>query len=259
MWLLYAATIIVGALLGFTVFIQGKISGASYAGASIVSESEGSTALTTLIIIMAIVYFMLIFATSIITFIIIILRFYRNLLQGEGYLMHTLPVKTSDLIWSTLIVAYIWQLLALAAAGLSMLIVGLTSGILPFMIRTGVLAEISQEFMMVFGKGYIWYFVFILISIAAGILMCYFSMAIGNLANVHKLLFSVVAYIGINIVVSVINMVIMIPRMFNQVIIADELAPFSPVNITNVILTVIMGVAFFIGTNYILKRKLNLA
>lgn len=39
-------------------------------------------------------YAMFLCAVVVITFIVILLRFYKNLLQNEGYLMNMLPVKS---------------------------------------------------------------------------------------------------------------------------------------------------------------------
>ena len=44
-------------------------------------------------VVMAIMYGMVIIAAFVITLIVIIQRFYKNLLTDEGYLMFTLPVK----------------------------------------------------------------------------------------------------------------------------------------------------------------------
>nr|MBP9921366.1 ABC transporter permease [Proteiniclasticum sp.] len=42
------------------------------------------------------------------TFILIVTRFDRNLLGDEGYLMFTLPAKTSTLITAKLLTAILW-------------------------------------------------------------------------------------------------------------------------------------------------------
>ena len=41
-----------------------------------------------------------------------VIRFYKNFFTDEGYLMFTLPVKTSDLILSKTLVAVIWRLIS---------------------------------------------------------------------------------------------------------------------------------------------------
>ena len=42
----------------------------------------------------------------------ILQRFYKNLLSGEGYLMHTLPVRPWQHIASKLIAAVVWTVLS---------------------------------------------------------------------------------------------------------------------------------------------------
>ena len=44
----------------------------------------------------------------IVSFILMIQRFYKNLLQDEGYVMLTLPVSIHQHIWSKLIVSSVW-------------------------------------------------------------------------------------------------------------------------------------------------------
>ena len=40
------------------------------------------------------------------------IRFYRNLYTDQGYLMHTLPVTSHQLIWSKTFVAGIWMIIS---------------------------------------------------------------------------------------------------------------------------------------------------
>ena len=49
-------------------------------------------------------------ATVVMSLVIMVSRFYRNLLKDEGYLMFTLPVSVHELIWSKLIVSLVWFL-----------------------------------------------------------------------------------------------------------------------------------------------------
>jgi len=44
----------------------------------------------------------------VITFVVIVMRFYKNLYSNEGYLMFTLPVKPKQLLASKAIVAFTW-------------------------------------------------------------------------------------------------------------------------------------------------------
>ena len=62
--------------------------------------------------VLMVTYSVLVGAIIVITFYMIVTRFYRNLLQEEGYLMHTLPVHEWQQILSKLIVAVIWLILS---------------------------------------------------------------------------------------------------------------------------------------------------
>ena len=52
-------------------------------------------------------------AICVISFIVILQRFYKNLLGEEGYLMHTLPAPTWQHIFSKLLVAMMWNILTI--------------------------------------------------------------------------------------------------------------------------------------------------
>ncbi len=138
------------------------------------------------------------------TVVIILQRFYKGLLRDEGYLMHTLPVKPWQLITSKGIVAAIVVLVSGIAATLSvfiLLIAGSSLG--EFMNGLGNFMSALRD-----NPRYILYVLeiifIVVISILKSIYQMYASMAIGQLASNHKLLMSVVAYIGISTVLSIL-------------------------------------------------------
>ena len=59
-------------------------------------------------IIVLMVFFIAMIATVVMAFVIMISRFYKNLLGDEGYIMLTLPVSTHSHVWSKLIVSGLW-------------------------------------------------------------------------------------------------------------------------------------------------------
>ncbi|MBQ1839376.1 MAG: ABC transporter permease, partial [Ruminococcus sp.] len=54
------------------------------------------------------VFFLGLFAVGVVALVLMIQRFYRNLLRDEGYLAMTLPVSVDEHIWSKLIVSFVW-------------------------------------------------------------------------------------------------------------------------------------------------------
>ena len=84
-------------------------------------------------------------AVIIVTFIIIIQRFYKNLLCDEGYLMNTLPISTWKNIASKLMVATIWNIVSVGVALVSILIM---------VYKPGVINEIISGISQLFTEGY---------------------------------------------------------------------------------------------------------
>ena len=80
--------------------------------------------------ILIVAYFVMLVAMVVVTFVVILQRFYKNLLEGEGYLMHTLPVPTWMLVASKLIAAVIWDILGFVIIILSLAVITFTGGVL---------------------------------------------------------------------------------------------------------------------------------
>ena len=71
---------------------------------------SGNFVLNMLAALVVMAYVVAITAVFIVAFILMLQRFYKNLLGDEGYLMHTLPVTESQLILSKLISSVVWML-----------------------------------------------------------------------------------------------------------------------------------------------------
>lgn len=65
-----------------------------------------------------------IIAAVVMAFVVMIGRFYKNLLKDEGYLMMTLPVNVHSLVWSKLIVSCAWFIITVLAV---YAVIGLTA------------------------------------------------------------------------------------------------------------------------------------
>ena len=257
MWFLYGALIVVGALLGFILRVDDDSFDLSIMPFYASSETA-QRALQITLGALGGIYVLMIQAIFIMTIIMIITRFNRNLLGGEGYLMHTLPVKTHNLILSKGIVAIIWGAIAIAAGILSGLFFSITSGILGLIIKENAWEQIWRSIQEIMGLNTALFIIAIVIGSIATVLAFYFAMAIGNLANKNKFLYAVLAYVGIQIVLSIILSVIGINGGGATALLIGpgNLRSFL---ITSIVEQLILCVGFFFGTNYILKNKLNLA
>ena len=67
-------------------------------------------------------YIIAIVAVMVVTTVVTVVRYYRNLYGDEGYLMQTLPVTADQLIWSKLIVSFVWHMVSVAMVVLALVI-----------------------------------------------------------------------------------------------------------------------------------------
>lgn len=144
------------------------------------------------------IYLLLALGLAITTFIVIIIRFYKNLLGTEGYLMFTLPVSVEQNILAKLIPSVVWFF---GSCVLGMLTIAPAMGLRfndnPFTmftsIRLGDVPEILLAVLMVIG------------SIAGTFLFYYLCMCIGQMFNSHRFLISAGAYIVIQTVLQILG------------------------------------------------------
>jgi hypothetical protein len=215
-------------------------------------------------------YFGVMVALSVLTLIVIIQRFYKGLLCDEGYLMFTLPVKP-------------WVLIAAKGTIAS----GVTAGISILMLLIGALGpvnffdavtspqlwvKIGQLFYEVPSWPLLMFEVLVLIIVSgfSKLFHLYFSMSLGHLANRHRILMSVVAYIAISMILSFISGFFMIvvgnvPFFQSLVNSIDLMSGVSGtvtlmhlICIASIILSVIQSALFFLGSERILSKHLNL-
>ena len=177
-------------------------------------ETTDSTLLRVLFILIIIAFVAGIIAAEIIALVLMINRFYKNLLGEEGYLMHTLPVNVHELVWSKIIVSFVWflvtNLVILLLIGGSVLLLNgsdLAEIFRDFPAWSEIWAELSRldlypRHFVLLGLEYL------LILIIGGVTAClhfYAAMAIGHIAANHKGLFSVLAFIGISMAFNILN------------------------------------------------------
>ncbi len=200
-------------------------------------------------------------AVLVITVILSVFRFYKNLIAEEGYLMFTLPVKSHQLITSKLIASALWTFIGYIAAICSVLVV--LSGYYSIPEIMDMLATVISEITAAFQSAGTLFAIELLALIILGtlnnILVIYVSIAIGQLFNGHKILGAVGAYIGINIVlqtvlsVGVLIIGVLYGDSFDQIdSITHILLPYA------ILAIIILDAAYYTATDYIFKRKLNL-
>ena len=78
--------------------------------------------------IVAFAYGLTMASVMMLTAFLVIQRFYRTVYGDEGYLTHTLPVKSRDIIISKTVSAFLWIVLSAVVAFASVMIIGYQAG-----------------------------------------------------------------------------------------------------------------------------------
>ena len=220
--------------------------------------------------LVSMLYFGVMVAVSVVTTVILIQRFYKNLLGDEGYLMFTLPVTVSQHIWSKAIIALAMSVLSMLSAVLSISLMaggfGETFGWIAAFFKSFVSAFTTDANTVLYTlEGMIW---LILLGLAS-VLFIYLCMALGHLARKHRVLMAVVWYFVLTTAGQFLFMLLMMGVTnlpFDNLWLAlnsmlRSIGSAGAIHLGMLLLcgvTAAFGAAFFAGTRYILKNRLNL-
>lgn len=223
-----------------------------------------------LIGVMFLLYVIAIFAISFVISLYVAMRFYKNMYTDEGYLMHTLPVTKKELIFSKLIVAFIWTVITgiVMTASVLALIFALFSAAQTEVTLAEIWQEISSvffspEFSQVMGMSFpvfaVIFLITVIIGIFSNILMVYTSISFGQLFQKHKVIGAIVSYICIYTILQIANSIATAPVMFSTAV--SDILPDSiiaPALYFGLGESVVLCIVYFLLTEWLMKKKLNL-
>lgn len=211
------------------------------------------------------VYFGLCVAIAVVTFLVVILRFYKGLLGQEGYLMFTLPVPTWQLTLSKVLGATLMTVLSGVVGVLSVLVLGITS-VTDWGAFFADLASVFPYWGLEETLMCVEFAVLCIVGIAASILNIYVAMALGHLSNKHRVAMSFVWYIVIQAVLSFatgVLAVVLDNTAFSHMFLwmfSTSTGYVSPHAFMWLMIaaSLVQAAVFYFGTTWILKNKLNL-
>ena len=193
-----------------------------------------------MLVFLALVFGGLIITLSISTLILIIRRFKGSVYDRQGYLTLTLPVSEHQIILSKLLGAFIWSLASSLIFILSIYIILVLTG-------ANFLDIFSLEYLFKFYMDSFWLSVIsYILSTISGILCIYLAISIGQLFNEYRTALAVLAYIVIQTILGFVGLNLRIDIDYNWMISFE------------IVKDLILSVAFYLGTYYILKNKVNL-
>ena len=218
--------------------------------------------------------FMAILAASfVVSFVLMIRRFYQNLLRDEGYLMMTLPVSVHEHVFSKLFVSLIWAAATAITMGIAMFILVFELEFVDLILYDFAELLAGVEFsglkLMDFaGQASLLLTEIVLLLAVAGSCMClhlYAAMAVGHSFTHHKGLLSVLAYFALSFVWSAIRSGAM--AVFNGLfpngisLGLQNISPFAATHINMlalIVVTLIPTAIWYAITTHCLRNRLNL-
>jgi len=202
----------------------------------------------------------------VVTLVIVVVRFYRNLIKDEGYLSFTLPVSTGQHISAKLLTSVIWMA---ASVVVTLLAITIYTYSPDFFSRVREFTESFSDLFEYMSNGLpVLYLVSIFVSMVSLILMIYAAIAVGQLANKHKLLVSFGVWMGFAFAAQIVSTIIMSVvsviwfgglDLTNLESYVFEMQSYLQTSlVVAIILQTILCVVYYVIANSILSKKLNL-
>lgn len=213
-------------------------------------------------------YVLGIFAVFIVGLVIVVMRFYKNLLTHEGYLTFTLPFTPTQHIICKLICGVVVMIIDFIIVICSLLILGagteilgeilsdikMALTVLPGYLSAGQIALVISEVALL-----------MLLSPFQSLLMFYAAMALGQQFK-NKVGGAAIAYICLYAAVQIISTLIMVPISFigasgmeelNELI-NNSVTYFSVFMLFMIVFSAALSTVYFVITRHFLTKKLNL-
>ncbi len=218
-----------------------------------------------------VILFIAMFVSAILALIFGVVRYYKNLFTGEGYLTLTLPVTAAQHIWVKALVAVLFMTIAVATAVASLAIA--------FMGRD--LADIWDAFVYIWDLlvqqdintthivFYILEGIILLIAYAFMMFFLYYScITIGQMAKKNRVMAAVGVYFLYYVITQILGTVfIILLSVYGDLIPMERIAAFVSQNpyqcvhlflIGATVLCMIMVLIYYLICHTIIRKKLNL-
>lgn len=206
-------------------------------------------------------------------------RYYKNMFTDEGYLTHTLPVTTHQLLISKVITMCGWELIASLAVILSLILFGWVT-VLSLIPKD---SSFAREVLEAFGELFraipeLWrspefrgingfgasIVVMMITSVFSNAMVMIGSVNLGQMVRRHRILGAVGAYFAIQMVMQIATTLFVMPVMMMQIEAIDyymEVSPFAVMTPMYYIMAVIflaVGIGLYFLSEYLIRRQLEL-
>lgn len=216
------------------------------------------------------IYVLAVIAAFILTLVVIVVRFYKNLYTSEGYFTFSIPVKPIQHLWCKLICGSVMFLASIIVIGLSVLITFISKD---FISDLRLIVEQFKQAFFGIDKIHLLFYgielvILLLVSLLASLLQFYCSISFGQSFK-NKIGGSILSYILINVI---LNFAITFITIFGTLLLAivGETPVTGPSSeqfaylvmhvmmIGTILLQLGICAGFFVISAFRMKNKLNL-
>lgn len=214
-------------------------------------------------------YYMAIIVCSVGIVVYLAVRFYKSMFTDEGYLTHTLPATSHQLLLSKVITMSLWNLISMVGVVVSIFILVGSAYVfwmnnfsdLGYAFRRAMheLAEIEE-----LGGIFKWILTSLFMVIASafsGVMTVVGSVCIGQMLRKHRILGAIGAYFGIMMIVQILSMMVMWPMMFRMAMTMSSEEVLSMMLVLYWViglLSIGVGVGLYFLSEYLIRRQLDL-
>lgn len=193
-------------------------------------------------------------------------RFYKSMYSDEGYLSHTLPVSTNQLLFSKLFVGGTWMILISIATVVTVILfcTGAIGGLdmdVDWRELINRMGGIYYQILDSFAIG-AWYHqilvgILLLITPFFSLMTLFGGLSLGQLVNRHRGFVGLVFYLLILFAANILRGVFSIPLRYLEVRFSEEIFFIGSVYY-NLIFWIVVGVAMYFVAYLINEKNLNL-
>lgn len=229
---------------------------------------SGNSFLSMLGVVLLSAFFIAIMTSCAVSFVLMVQRFYRNLLRDEAYLTLTLPVCVHQHIWAKLLVSLLWWLAVALVSALAVFI--LVFRLEMFSWLAEILSQLSLDALPLHNLPHMLLFAveLALLMAVGGACLClhfYAALSVGHSFTHHKDALSVVSFFVLPMLLTLMEkLVMLVLNLLPLDLLSSWLQGLSTpgsVHLTMlgvIVCTAIPSAIYYAVTAYFLKNRLNL-
>ena len=209
-----------------------------------------------------------IMGVCVMSMVVMVQRFYKNLLGDEGYVMMTLPVSVHQQIWAKIIVSTVWFAATLFMVMLACLVMAYDVGLVSqfFQALFDLFHQLTAYYALNGAALAVEFLALCFVGSAAMCLQFYAALAVGHSRPNHKMAWSVGCFFLFQFIMQMLVSALVIFAdatgldffLSAQIIHLEGMAAMHAAMLVMIVSVALYGAVFYMVTTYFLKKHLNL-